>query len=131
MDKKLKILAFIFIVGLNFMACTKYSECSCENIFNGYLYVIQKEVYDCYSGSTVTTSAILSEIPISDSEKQHINEYDQNIRCVYGNLPRKVKDMDGSKVSCCISQKKKARHRIVEGRGVGIVTINCIEEVDN
>lgn len=113
---------------ISFGSCTKYSECSCENIFDGYFYVIQKEVYDYYSGSLVTTSAILSEIPISDSEKQNIDEYDQNIRCVYGYLPKKVKDMDGCKVRCCISQKKKARHRIVEGRGVGIVTINCMEE---
>ncbi len=127
---KSKITIFLLCIAMGVIAfsrCTKYSECSCENIFDGYLYIIQKEVYDCYSGSTVTTSAILSEIPISDSEKQHINEYDSNIRCVYGNLPRKVKDMDGCKVRCCISQKKKARHRIVEGRGVGIVTINCIE----
>ncbi len=129
MKKNIFISLLIGMMGvIAFSSCTKYNECSCENIFDGYLYVIQKEVYDCYSGSTVTTSAILSEIPISDSEKQHINEYDQNIRCVYGNLPRKVKDKDGCKVRCCISQKKKVRHRIVEGRGVGIVTINCMEE---
>ena len=113
---------------LAFSSCTKYNECSCENIFDGYFYVIQKKVYDCYSGSTVTTSAILSEIPISDSEKQQINEYDQNILCVYGNLPRKVKDMDGCKVRCCISQKKKSRPRIIEGTGVPVFTIKCIEE---
>ena len=128
MKTRLFISLLVVAMGVMiFSGCTKYSECSCENIFDGYLYLIQKEVYDCYSGSYVTTSAILSEIPISDSEKQNINEYDSNIRCVYGNLPRKVKDMDGCKVRCCISQKEKARHRIVEGRGVGIVTINCIE----
>ena len=129
MKKNILISLLIGMMGvISFGSCTKYSECSCENIFDGYFYVIQKEVYDYYSGSLVTTSAILSEIPISDSEKQNIDEYDQNIRCVYGYLPKKVKDMDGCKVRCCISQKKKARHRIVEGRGVGIVTINCMEE---
>lgn len=129
MKKSILISLLVGMMGvISFGSCTKYSECSCENIFDGYFYVIQKEVYDYYSGSLVTTSAILSEIPISDSEKQNIDEYDQNIRCVYGYLPKKVKDMDGCKVRCCISQKKKARHRIVEGRGVGIVTINCMEE---
>ena len=127
---KTRLLVSLLVAAMGvmvFSGCTKYSECSCENIFDGYLYLIQKKVYDCYSGSYVTTSAILSKIPISNSEKQNINEYDSNIRCVYGYLPRKVKDMDGCKVRCCISQKKKAKHRIAMGTGVGIVTINCIE----
>lgn len=128
MKTRLFISLLVVAMGVMiFSGCTKYSECSCENIFDGYLYLIQKKVYDCYSGSTVTTSAILSEISISDSEKQQINEYDQNILCVYGNLPRKVKDMDGCKVRCCISQKKKSRPRIIEGTGVPVYTINCIE----
>ena len=109
-------------------SCTKYNECSCENIFDGYLYVIPNEVFDSYSGQTVKSSAFLSEVPINELNFVEGVYHDYRIRYIYGSISQKIKEYDGRKVKCCISQKKKSRPRIIEGTGVPVYTIKCIEE---
>ena len=130
---KKKILISLLVIAMEVIAlgsCTKYNECSCENIFEGYLYVIQNEVFDSYSGQTVKSSAFLSEVPIAELNFVEVEGvyYDHRIRYIYGSIPQKIKELDGRKVKCCISQKKKSRPRIIEGTGVPVYTIKCIEE---
>ena len=130
---KKNILISLLVAAMSVMAfvgCTKYNECSCENIFEGYLYVIPNEVRDSYSGNIVKSSAFLSEVPITELNfvEGIYYDYDHRIRYIYGNIPQKIKEYNGRKVKCCISQKKKSRPRIIVGTGRPVYTINCIEE---
>ena len=129
MKKSILLSLLIGMMGVIALgSCTKYNECSCENIFEGYLYVIQNEVFDSYSGQTVKSSAFLSEVPITELNIVQNIYHDHRIRYIYGSIPQKIKELDGRKVKCCISQKKKSRPRIIEGTGVPVYTIKCIEE---
>ena len=126
---KRKIVVLIILCIIFFVKCSRYKECSCENIFEGYLYALRIEVFDSFSGNTVTTSAILSEVPISNLYNQYPIEYDSRVRCICGNLTQKVEDLNGKKVRCCIVQRKKIRPRIIEGTGVPVFRIICIEDI--